>query len=101
MILRFGVFEVDPASGEVRKAGIRLRLQEQPFQTLLLLIERSGEVVSREELRQKLWPADTFVDFDHSLNTISINSVRSWVTPHRARALSRLWQSVATVFCPQ
>ena len=75
MILRFGVFEVDPASGEVRKAGIRLRLQEQPFQTLLLLIERPGEVVSREELRQKLWPADTFVDFDHSLNTI-INKLR-------------------------
>jgi cholera toxin transcriptional activator len=74
-ILRFGVFEVDPASGELRKSGIRLRLQEQPFQTLRLLMERSGEVVSREELRQKLWPADTFVDFDHSLNTI-INKLR-------------------------
>jgi cholera toxin transcriptional activator len=74
-ILCFGVFEVDPASGELRKSGIRLRLQEQPFQTLLLLLERSGEVVSREELRQKLWPADTFVDFDHSLNTI-INKLR-------------------------
>jgi cholera toxin transcriptional activator len=74
-ILRFGVYEVDPASGELRKSGIRLRLQEQPFQTLLLLLERSGEVVSREELRQKLWPADTFVDFDHSLNTI-INKLR-------------------------
>jgi len=74
-IFRFGVFEVDPGSGELRKSGIRLRLQEQPFQTLLLLMERSGEVVSREELRQKLWPADTFVDFDHSLNTI-INKLR-------------------------
>jgi len=74
-ILRFGVFEIDPASGELHKSGIRLRLQEQPFQTLLLLMERPGEVVSREELRQKLWPADTFVDFDHSLNTI-INKLR-------------------------
>jgi len=74
-IFRFGVFEVDPVSGELRKSGTRLRLQEQPFQTLLLLMERSGEVVSREELRQKLWPADTFVDFDHSLNTI-INKLR-------------------------
>jgi cholera toxin transcriptional activator len=73
-ILCFGVFEVDPASGELHKSGIRWRLQEQPFQTLLLL-ERSGEVVSREELRQKLWPAETFVDFDHSLNTI-INKLR-------------------------
>ncbi|HXW90847.1 MAG TPA: winged helix-turn-helix domain-containing protein [Terriglobales bacterium] len=74
-IFRFGVFEADPGSGELRKAGMRLRLHEQPFQTLLLLVERPGEVVSREELRQKLWPADTFVDFDHSLNTI-INKLR-------------------------
>lgn len=74
-IFRFGVFEVDAASGELRKAGVRLRLQDQPFQVLVLLIERSGEVVTREELRRKLWLADTFVDFDHSLNTI-INKLR-------------------------
>src|SRR5580693_9390962 len=74
-IFRFGVFEVDAASGELRKSGVRLRLQEQPFQVFLLLLERAGEVVTREELRQKLWPADTFVDFDHSLNTI-INKLR-------------------------
>ena len=74
-IFRFGVFEADASSGELRKSGVRLRLQEQPFQVLLTLLERSGDVVAREELRQKLWPADTFVDFDHSLNTI-INKLR-------------------------
>jgi cholera toxin transcriptional activator len=74
-IFRFGVFEVDAASGELRKSGVRLRLQDQPFQVLVLLLERAGEIVTREDLRQKLWPADTFVDFDHSLNTI-INKLR-------------------------
>jgi cholera toxin transcriptional activator len=69
-IFRCGGFEVDPASGELSKSGIRLRLEVQLFHILLLLIERSGEVVSREEPRQELGPADTFVDFDHSLNTI-------------------------------
>jgi cholera toxin transcriptional activator len=74
-VLRFGVFEVDLAAGELRKSGMRIRLQEQPFQVLAYLLERPGEVVTREELRQKLWPADTFVDFDHSLNT-AVNKVR-------------------------
>jgi cholera toxin transcriptional activator len=74
-IFRFGAYEADPGSGELRKAGVRLRVQEQPFQVLLVLLERPSEVVTREELRQKLWPADTFVDFDHSLNTI-INKLR-------------------------
>lgn len=73
--MRFGVFEVDLTAGELRKSGTRLRLQGQPFQVLVLLLERAGEVVSREELRQKLWLSDTFVDFDHSLNT-AINKVR-------------------------
>lgn len=74
-VLRFGVFDVDLAAGELRKSGVRIRLQEQPFQVLASLLERPGEVVTREELRQKLWPADTFVDFDHSLNT-AINKLR-------------------------
>jgi DNA-binding winged helix-turn-helix (wHTH) protein/tetratricopeptide (TPR) repeat protein len=64
----FGVFEVDLRSGELRKRGVRIKLQEQPFQILSLLLERPGELVTREELRQKLWPAHTFVDFDRSLN---------------------------------
>ena len=66
---RFGAFEVDPRSGELYKHGIRLKLQDQPFQILALLLEHPGDVVTREELRQKLWPADTFVDFDTGLNS--------------------------------
>jgi tetratricopeptide (TPR) repeat protein/DNA-binding winged helix-turn-helix (wHTH) protein len=64
----FGVFEVDERAVELRKRGIRIKLQEQPFQILCLLLDHSGEVVTREELRHKLWPAHTFVDFDRSLN---------------------------------
>ena len=74
-LLRFGVFEVDLRAGELRKHGLRVRLQEQPFQVLALLLENHGEVVTREELQKKLWPADTFVDFDHGLNK-AINKVR-------------------------
>jgi len=66
---RFGAFEVDLRSGELRKHGIRLKLQDQPFQVLALLLEHPSDVVTREELRQKLWPADTFVDFDTGLNS--------------------------------
>src|SRR5512142_83908 len=72
---RFGMFEADTATGELRKAGVRLRLQDQPFQVLVALLERPGEVLTREELRQKLWSDGTFVDFDHSLNSI-INKLR-------------------------
>jgi Tol biopolymer transport system component/DNA-binding winged helix-turn-helix (wHTH) protein len=67
-IIRFSTFEVNLGSGELRKRGQRIKLQEQPFQLLVALLEKPGEVVTREELRSKLWPADTFVDFDHSLN---------------------------------
>jgi DNA-binding winged helix-turn-helix (wHTH) protein len=65
---RFGVFELDLRAGELRRQGLKIKLQEQPFQVLAQLLERPGHVVSREELRNRLWPADTFVDFDHSLN---------------------------------
>src|SRR5246500_5334332 len=67
-IIRFGVFEIDLQGGELRRDGLKVRLQEQPFQILVMLIERPGEMVTRENLCRKLWPADTFVDFDHSLN---------------------------------
>ncbi len=73
--LRFGVFELDLRAGELRKHGLRVRLQEQPFQVLAALLEHPGEVVTREELQKKLWPADTFVDFDHGLNK-TINKIR-------------------------
>jgi cholera toxin transcriptional activator len=74
-IARFGVFELDLNTGELRKSGVKLRLQGQPIQVLTLLLQRAGDVVTRDELRQKLWASDTFVDFDHSLNT-AINKVR-------------------------
>jgi len=64
----FGVFEVDLRAAELRKHGVRIKLQEQPFQILSLLLDHPGEVVTREEIREKLWPAHTFVDFDRSLN---------------------------------
>jgi DNA-binding winged helix-turn-helix (wHTH) protein len=74
-LLRFGVFEVDLAAGELRKNGARIRLQEQPFQVLAALLQNAGQVVTRDHLREKIWPADTFVDFDHSLNT-AVNKIR-------------------------
>lgn len=67
-VRRFGAFEIDLRGGELRRNGMRVKLQEQPFQVLALLLERPGEVVTRDEVRTRLWPADTFVDFDHSLN---------------------------------
>jgi Tol biopolymer transport system component/DNA-binding winged helix-turn-helix (wHTH) protein len=67
-IIHFSTFELDLAAGELRRNGTKIRLQEQPLQILVTLIERPGELVRREELRAKLWPADTFVDFDHGLN---------------------------------
>ncbi len=74
-LLRFGVFEVDLDAGELRKNGARIRLQEQPFQVLTALLQNAGQVVTRDHLREKIWPADTFVDFDHSLNT-AVNKIR-------------------------
>jgi len=74
-IARFGVFELDLDARELRKNGVKLRLQEQPFQVLAELLQHPGEIVTREELRNKLWPSDTFVDFDHSLNT-AVNKLR-------------------------
>src|SRR6202044_1556227 len=73
--LRFGVFEVDLRTGELRKHGLRVRLQEQPFQVLAMLLQRAGQGVTREELQKKLWPADPFVDFDHGLNKAA-NKIR-------------------------
>ena len=73
-LVRFGTFEVDVDAGELRKSGVKLKLTGQPFQVLSILLERPGEVVTREELQKRLWP-DTFVDVDHNLNT-AINKIR-------------------------
>src|SRR5260370_11883588 len=67
--VRFGLFEFDLRSGELRKHGIRIKLQEQPCQILSILLEHGGAMVTREELQRRLWPSDTFVDFNHTLNT--------------------------------
>jgi DNA-binding winged helix-turn-helix (wHTH) protein len=75
-VFRFGVFEVDAATGELRRQGLRIRLQEQPCQILLMLLDRAGEVVSREDIRRQLWPPDTFVDFAQSLGTTALRKVR-------------------------
>jgi TolB-like protein/DNA-binding winged helix-turn-helix (wHTH) protein/Tfp pilus assembly protein PilF len=91
--LAFGPYEADLHSGELQKNGKRVRLQSQPFQLLAMLLERPGELVTREEICQKLWSADTFVDFDHSLGT-AINKIRevlndSAAEPHFVETLPR------------
>src|SRR5712671_4294395 len=75
-VLRFGVFELDRLSGELRKEGLRVRLQEQPLRILEALLDARGEPVTREALRQRLWPDETFVDFDNGLNR-AINRLRA------------------------
>ena len=89
--IRFGVFEVDLRSGELRKHGLKVKLQVQPFQILTLLLERPGEVVTREELQARLWPANTFVDFDVGLNT-AIKRLRDALgdTAHSPRYIETL-----------
>ena len=67
-VVRFGAYELDQGAGELRKEGVRIRLQDQPLQMLLLLLEQPGRIITREELRQKIWSSDTFVDYDHGIN---------------------------------
>src|ERR1035437_2767748 len=73
--VRFGAFELDLRTGELRKHGIRLKLQDQPFQGLQALVERPGELVTREEIQRRIWADNTFVDFDQSLIR-AVNKVR-------------------------
>src|SRR5215470_14848366 len=84
-VMRFGVFELDVRSGELRKRGVKLPLQGLPIQVLTILLEKPGEVVTRDELRNRLWPAGTFVDFDHSLHNAIARLRRS---PRRKRQQS-------------
>jgi adenylate cyclase len=91
--IRFGVFELDPESAELRKQGLKVRLQEQPFQILQILLEHPGKVVTREELQQRIWPSETFVDFDHGLYN-AIKKLREALgdsadTPRYIETLSR------------
>jgi Tol biopolymer transport system component/DNA-binding winged helix-turn-helix (wHTH) protein len=75
-LVRFGIFEADLQTGELRKNGVKVPLQGQPFQVCAILLKHSGELVTRDELRKKVWPEDTFVDFDHGLNT-AITKIRT------------------------
>ncbi|MBV9084639.1 MAG: winged helix-turn-helix domain-containing protein, partial [Acidobacteriaceae bacterium] len=74
-LFRFGIFEANPETGELRKRGVRIKMRAQAFSVLLMLLERAPELVTREEMRQRLWGDGTFVDFDHGLNT-AINNIR-------------------------
>jgi len=80
----FGVFEADESAGELRKHGLRIKLHSQPFQVLVMLLERPSELVTREEMRQRLWGEDTFVDFDHGLNS-AVNKIREALSDSSAR----------------
>jgi len=72
---RFGIFEVDAAAGELRRQGLRVKLNTQPFQVLLMLLDRPGQLLTREEISRQLWPEGTFVDYDHGLNS-AVNRIR-------------------------
>jgi cholera toxin transcriptional activator len=74
-VFRFGAFEADAATGELRRQGVRLKLNAQPFQVLVMLLERPGDLVTREEISRRLWPDGTFVDYDHGLNA-AVNRIR-------------------------
>ena len=103
-VVRFGVFEANLQSGELRKHGLRLRVPGQPFKILTILLERPGQVISREELQKSLWPSDTFVDFEHSLNS-AVKKLRealgdSVENPRYIETLPRLgYRFVAPVTC--
>src|SRR5208337_1959621 len=72
---RFGIFEVDAATGELRRQGLRVRLNTQPFQVLLMLLDRPGQLLTREEISRELWPDGTFVDYEHGVNS-AVNRIR-------------------------
>ena len=104
-VVRFDVFEADLHARELTKHGRRVRLQEQPFSVLEVLLDRPGTVVTREELRRRLWPADTYVDFDHSLNT-AVNKLRdvlgdSATNPRFIETVARRgYRFIGAVECP-
>src|SRR5207344_3239083 len=88
-VISFGAFAADLQSQELRKRGVRLRLPGQSFQILKMLLERPGELVTREDFQKALWPSDTFVDFDHSLNAANVSD------GHKA-----FWNSSRVTSCP-
>src|SRR6266404_5073527 len=87
--VRFDVFEVDLQAGELRKQGAKIKLQEQPFQILQMLLEHPGEVVTRDELQKRIWPTDTFVDFEQGLYNASSGCARRLAIRPKRQATSR------------
>lgn len=103
-VLRFGVFELDPSAGELRRQGVKVHLQEKPLRILEVLLERPGEAVTRDELRARLWPGDVFVDFDHSLNS-AVSKLRDALrdtaaNPRFVETLPRGYRFIAPVLAP-
>lgn len=94
-VVRFGLFEVDLTEGTLLKNGRKIKLQDQPFRLLVMLLEQPGGTVTRERLKEALWSADTFVDFDHNLNAAVPSSVRFWTTQPRILDLWRRWPGEA------
>jgi DNA-binding response OmpR family regulator len=93
----FGPFEIDPRAAELRKHGVRIKLQAQPFRVLEMLLEHPGDLVTREELKARLWPADSFGDFDHGINK-AINKLRDALTiQRRTRDTSKQLRGVVIV----
>jgi DNA-binding response OmpR family regulator len=93
---RFASFELDTRSGELRKNGTRIRLQDQPQQILLLLLEHSGEVVTREQIQHKLWPPDTYVDYDNAINSAMRKLREALGDDSGDPSTSRQWRGVGT-----
>src|ERR1035438_8800075 len=90
VVYRFGLFALDVSALSLTRNGVRIKLQDQPYQLLALLLEKSGQVVKREELRQRLWPGNTFVDFDKSLG-VAVLKIRFWpITASPITAISAL-----------
>jgi DNA-binding winged helix-turn-helix (wHTH) protein len=94
--IRFGDFELLPESGELKKAGTRVRLSGQAFDTLVLLVEARGEIVSREELQKALWSDSSFGDFEHGLNAAINTFAAPWATPLSTRDMSRRLRAADT-----
>src|SRR5438270_12789997 len=100
-ILQFGVFELNPHTRELRKQGLKIKIQDQPLQILTILLERPGQVITREEIQKRLWPDGIYVDFDNAINS-SIRKLRealsdSPTNPRFVETLSRRWISVRSV----
>ena len=95
-LLRFDDFELDVRAGELRKRGVKVRLQGQPLHVLAALLNRAGDVVTREELRAQIWPADAFVDFDHSLHNAVARLATCSATPPRRHATLKHFRAAGT-----